>query len=105
MWSFYLTFLNSVVELGPEEGKHAFGSTKWKALVAKARDGTVWEDVVRDGYSGIAMLDKGTVHFEVDSVHLSKLPPRLLQVMRALCEAASACGCACMCMCERSPTS
>jgi hypothetical protein len=53
VWSFYLTFLNSVVELGPEEGKHAFGSTKWKALVSKARDGTVWEDIVRDGYGGI----------------------------------------------------
>lgn len=52
VWSFYLTFLNSVVELGPEEGKHAFGSTKWKALVTKARDGSVWEDIVRDGYGG-----------------------------------------------------
>lgn len=52
VWSFYLTFLNAVVELGPEEGKHAFGSTKWKALVTKARDGSVWEDIVRDGYSG-----------------------------------------------------
>jgi hypothetical protein len=53
VWSFYLTFLNSVVELGPDEGKHAFGSTKWKVLVSKARDGTVWEDIIRDGYHGI----------------------------------------------------
>lgn len=52
VWSFYLTFLNSVVELGPEEGKHSFGSTKWKALVAKARDGSIWEEVVRNGYGG-----------------------------------------------------
>lgn len=52
VWSFYLTFLNSVIDLGPEEGKHAFGSTKWKALVSKARDGSVWEDIVRDGYGG-----------------------------------------------------
>ena len=52
VWSFYLTFLNSVVELGPEEGKHAFGSVRWKALVSKAREGTVWEDIVRDGYGG-----------------------------------------------------
>ncbi|KAF2400808.1 hypothetical protein EJ06DRAFT_581860 [Trichodelitschia bisporula] len=52
VWSFYLTFLNAVIELGPEEGKHAFGSTKWKALVNKARDGSVWEDIVRDGYYG-----------------------------------------------------
>jgi hypothetical protein len=53
VWSFYLTFLNAVVELGPEEGKHAFGSTKWKVLVSKARDGTVWDDIIRDGYHGI----------------------------------------------------
>jgi hypothetical protein len=53
VWGFYLTFLNAVVELGQEEGKHAFGSTKWKQLVNKARDGTVWEEVVRDGYGGI----------------------------------------------------
>jgi hypothetical protein len=52
VWSFYLTFLNSVCELGPEEGKHAFGSVRWKQLVNKARDGTVWEDIVRDGYGG-----------------------------------------------------
>lgn len=53
VWSFYLTFLNAVVELGPEEGKHAFGSAKWKLLVAKCRDGSIWDEVVRDGYHGI----------------------------------------------------
>ncbi|KAJ4336294.1 hypothetical protein N0V95_008641 [Ascochyta clinopodiicola] len=53
VWSFYLTFLNSVVELGADEGKHAFGSARWKQLVAKCRDGSVWDDVVRDGYAGV----------------------------------------------------
>ena len=53
VWSFYLTFLNSVVELGAEEGKHAFGSTRWKQLVSRCRDGSVWDDVVRDGYAGV----------------------------------------------------
>jgi hypothetical protein len=61
VWSFYLTFLNSVVELGAEEGKHAFGSARWKALVSKCRDGSVWEDVVRDGYAGV----EGDVDAEV----------------------------------------
>jgi hypothetical protein len=61
VWSFYLTFLNSVVELGAEEGKHAFGSTRWKALVSKCRDGSVWEEVVRDGYAGV----EGDVDAEV----------------------------------------
>lgn len=53
VWSFYLTFLNSVVELGAEEGKHAFGSSRWKQLVSKCRDGSIWDDVVRDGYAGV----------------------------------------------------
>lgn len=61
VWTFYLSYLNSVVELGPEEGKHAFGSVRWKQLVNKARDGTVWEDIVRDGYDG----NEGTVDAEV----------------------------------------
>jgi len=61
VWSFYLTFLNAVVELGPEEGKAAFGAPRWKGLVAKARDGGVWEDVVRDGYGGV----EGDVDAEV----------------------------------------
>jgi hypothetical protein len=53
VWILYVTLLNAVVELGSEEGKHAFGSARWKALVAKARDGTIWEDVVQIGYSGV----------------------------------------------------
>ena len=61
VWSFYLTFLNAVVELGPEEGKLAFGSARWKELVSKARDGSIWENVVRDGYWG----DEGAVDGEV----------------------------------------
>lgn len=61
VWSFYLTFLNSVIELGAEEGKHAFGSTRWKELVSRCRDGSVWDDVVRDGYAGV----EGDVDAEV----------------------------------------
>jgi hypothetical protein len=61
VWSFYLTFLNSVVELGAEEGKHAFGSARWKQLVSKCRDGSVWEHVVRDGYAN----NEGQVDGEV----------------------------------------
>lgn len=53
VWSFYLTFLNAVVELGAEEGKHAFGSARWKQLVSKCRDGSVWDEVVKDGYAGV----------------------------------------------------
>ncbi|KAF2763419.1 hypothetical protein EJ05DRAFT_38184 [Pseudovirgaria hyperparasitica] len=61
VWSFYLTFLNAVIELGPEEGKHAFGSVRWKGLAAKCRDGSVWDEVVRVGYGG----SEGDVDAEV----------------------------------------
>jgi len=52
VWSFYLTLLNAIIELGAEEGKLAFGSAKWRSLAAKAKDGTIWEDVVVHGYGG-----------------------------------------------------
>ncbi|KAL1303850.1 hypothetical protein AAFC00_000306 [Neodothiora populina] len=61
VWSFYLTLLNAIIELGPEEGKLAFGSSRWRALAAKARDGTVWDEVVRLGYRE----DEGAVDGEV----------------------------------------
>jgi hypothetical protein len=39
--------------LDPDEGKQAFGSQEWRGLVAKVRDGEVWEDVVKNGYNGV----------------------------------------------------
>jgi len=53
VWSLYLTILNAVLELDPEEGKQAFGSTEFRGLVSKVRDGDVWEEVVRNGYGGV----------------------------------------------------
>ncbi|KAI9864091.1 MAG: hypothetical protein M1813_003408 [Trichoglossum hirsutum] len=61
VWSLYLTILDAVVNLGPEEGKNAFGSQEWRSLVGKAREGKVWDDVVVDGYRGI----EGDVDAEV----------------------------------------
>jgi len=61
VWSFYLTLLNAIIELGPEEGKLVFGSTKWRELAAYARQGTVWDLVVRQGYQG----NEGAVDGEV----------------------------------------
>ena len=52
VWNLYITLLNTIVELGPEEGKAQFGTAEWRTLTAKAGSGTVWEDVVRDGYHG-----------------------------------------------------
>ncbi|KAL8689324.1 MAG: hypothetical protein Q9224_004665, partial [Gallowayella concinna] len=53
VWSLYLTLLNAIIELGPEEGKEALGSKQWREIASKARDGTVWDEVVETGYGGI----------------------------------------------------
>ncbi|KAM0485894.1 hypothetical protein ACHAPX_000590 [Trichoderma viride] len=53
VWSLYLTLLNAIVELEPEEGKDAFGNQEWRALCSKVRDGSIWEEVVRNGYHGL----------------------------------------------------
>ena len=52
VWSLYLTLLNAIVDLGPEDGKNAFGSKEWRAIVANVRDGTIWDDVIQKGYGG-----------------------------------------------------
>ncbi|KAL8751996.1 MAG: hypothetical protein Q9199_006040 [Rusavskia elegans] len=53
VWSLYLTLLNAIIQLGPEQGKQALGSKQWHEIAAKARDGTVWDEVVQMGYDGI----------------------------------------------------
>lgn len=53
VWSLYLTILNAIIELEPEEGKDAFGVQEWKALCNKVRDGGIWEEVVTNGYHGV----------------------------------------------------
>jgi hypothetical protein len=52
VWVFYLSLIHAIIELGAEEGKNQFGSAKWRELAAKARDGSVWEDIIRCGYGG-----------------------------------------------------
>lgn len=54
VWAFYLSLLHAIVDLGPQEGKAQLdgGSTSWKELAAKVREGRVWEEVVREGYGG-----------------------------------------------------
>lgn len=61
VWSLYLTILNAVLELDPDEGKISFGSSEYRVLVNKVRDGEVWEEVVQNGYGGI----EGDVDAEV----------------------------------------
>lgn len=53
VWSLYLTVMNAIVEMEPDEGKDAFGNQEWRSLCGKVRDGDVWEEVVRNGYHGV----------------------------------------------------
>ena len=53
VWSLYLTLINAIIELGPDDGKATFGSKVWRNIADKARDGSVWEEVVQVGYHGI----------------------------------------------------
>lgn len=53
VWSLYLTILNAIIELDPDEGKDAFGTQEWRAICSKVREGEVWEEVVRNGYHGV----------------------------------------------------
>ncbi|EFW99278.1 peroxin 26 [Grosmannia clavigera kw1407] len=52
VWSLYLTVLNAILELEPDEGKESFGTQEWRSLCAKVRDGDIWDEVVRNGYHG-----------------------------------------------------
>jgi len=61
VWGLYITLLNAIVELDPEEGKQAFGTQEWRALCTKVRDSEIWEEVVRNGYHGV----EGEVDAEV----------------------------------------
>jgi sodium/bile acid cotransporter 7 len=53
VWNLYITLLSTIVDLGPEEGRQAFGQKEWKALVNKVREGEIWEEIVRTGYRGL----------------------------------------------------
>lgn len=53
VWALFLTMLNAIADLGPEDGKATFGNKAWRDLVAKIQDSTIWEEVVNVGYGGV----------------------------------------------------
>ena len=52
IWSFYLTLLNDIADLGGVEGEGAFGKIEWREIVGKLEDGSIWQEVVEAGYGG-----------------------------------------------------
>lgn len=61
VWSLYITLLNSIVDLGYDEGKRSFGQNRYKEIVNCVRSGDIWDTIVRDGYAG----REGSVDAEV----------------------------------------
>lgn len=61
VWCLYITLLDAIIRLGPDEGKKVFGRQLWRDLAAKVRNSEIWEDVIRTGYHGA----QGNVDVEV----------------------------------------
>ena len=72
VWSLYLTLLNAVAELGPEIGKTEFGGKEWQKIVAKAQNGTIWDEVVSIGYGGREGAVDADVVFNLASLLLAQ---------------------------------
>ena len=53
IWCLYITVLDAIIKLGPEQGRAIFGQQKWRTVVARVRDSNVSEDVVQSGYGGV----------------------------------------------------
>lgn len=56
LWNLYLAILDTAVKMGPDEGKHVWGSQEWRKLVGKVRTGAVWDEANR-AYGGEGELD------------------------------------------------
>ncbi|KAI4737623.1 hypothetical protein E4T50_11890 [Aureobasidium sp. EXF-12298] len=82
VWSFYLTLLNAIIDLGPEEGKLIFGSTKWRELASYARQGTIWELVVKQGYQGNEGAVDAEVVVNLATLLLAHMPSQQLNQQR-----------------------
>ncbi|KAI4728161.1 hypothetical protein E4T49_04036 [Aureobasidium sp. EXF-10728] len=82
VWSFYLTLLNAIIDLGPEEGKLVFGSTKWRELASYARQGTIWDLVVKQGYQGNEGAVDAEVVVNLATLLLAHMPSQKLNQQR-----------------------
>ncbi|KAK6008763.1 hypothetical protein QM012_000666 [Aureobasidium pullulans] len=82
VWSFYLTLLNAIIELGAEEGKLVFGSAKWRELASYARQGTIWDLVVKHGYQGNEGAVDAEVVVNLATLLLAHMPSQKLNQQR-----------------------
>ncbi|KZF21530.1 hypothetical protein L228DRAFT_283682 [Xylona heveae TC161] len=82
VWSLYISIVNAIIELGPEDGKAVFGVKEWKTLSGKARDGSIWEEVVTNGYGGREGDVDADVVINLATLLLSHAPTQTLNQER-----------------------
>ncbi|GAM82852.1 hypothetical protein ANO11243_008380 [Dothideomycetidae sp. 11243] len=82
IWSFYLTLLNAIIEIGPEDGKATFGAARYKSIVSKAKTGSIWEDVIRYGYGGSEGQVDGEVVANLATLLLTHMQDQRLNQQR-----------------------
>ncbi|EEH35513.1 peroxin 26 [Paracoccidioides lutzii Pb01] len=78
VWNLYISILNAIVDLGPEEGRKQFGQKEWKALASKVRDGSLWDIVSRVGYGGRDGSIDADVVYNIATLILTHSPSQKL---------------------------
>lgn len=92
VWVLYITLLNSIVDLGKDEGKRCFGQTRYREIVTRVRNGDIWETVVRDGYGGKEGSVDAKVVFNLATLLLSQAPSQIQNQSRLESYLASSSG-------------
>ncbi|OKL57917.1 hypothetical protein UA08_06641 [Talaromyces atroroseus] len=82
VWNLYITLLSNIVDLGPEEGKIEFGQKEWKAIVAKVRDGSIWEEIVQTGYQALEGSVDADVIYNLGTLLLTHCASQTLNQQR-----------------------
>ncbi|RMD42229.1 hypothetical protein DV735_g2876, partial [Chaetothyriales sp. CBS 134920] len=82
VWSLYAALLNAIVDLGPDEGRQAFGQKPYRELVRLVQSGDVWEYVVNHGYRGREESVDAEVVYNLSTLLLNKAQTQTLNQTR-----------------------
>ncbi|KAK6364406.1 hypothetical protein LTS17_012171 [Exophiala oligosperma] len=74
IWSLYVTLLNSIVDLGYEEGANIFGPKPYSDIVRNVRNGNIWDQVIKDGYQGREGSVDAEVVYNLSNLLLGQAP-------------------------------
>ena len=74
IWCLYISLLNEIVALGPEDGKQQFGNKQWRDMLSSVQNGQVWETVVETGYGGRESLVDSEVVYNLYGLRLICIP-------------------------------